>query len=69
MRWLVCIVALLAAVGAQAQSKKRGAPPREIVVKEKVPGFPLTGIRIEGNKLYSERQILDAAGLRVGDMV
>lgn len=69
MRWLVCILALLAAAGAEAQSKKRGAPPREIVVKEKVPGFPLTGIRIEGNKLYSERQILDAAGLRVGDMV
>ncbi len=69
MRWraLAVLVIGLAAV-AEAQKPKRApsAPPPKPAQPQ---GFPLASVTVEGNRRYSTEQILQAAGLRPGQLM
>lgn len=70
MRILAAVLVLAVSCVAQTTRKQKPAPgPSAPAVAPLQDGWPLLSLKISGNRIYTERQIAAAAGLKVGRSV
>ena len=62
------LVVLCAFAAPQAPARKKAAAPKPAVTApaQKVEAWPISSLKVKGNSLYTEAQILEVTGLKIG---